>query len=129
MPAGSACNASTRAVELATALPFTEVMVSPVVRPAAWAGDGCPEQPAPLVAPAFVPLGTMQVETSPTLVLLCWVPQSIGMAAKMNSAIRKCTSEPAERVSSRLRAGLFFSARSSSPGSTSSRSVIPTILT
>ncbi len=83
----------------------------------------------PVVAPAFAPLGTMQASTEPTEVLFCWVPQTIGTKAKMNSAIRKCMSEPAERVSSRLRAGLFFSARSSSPGSISSRSVIPTILT
>ncbi len=41
----------------------------------------------------------------------------------------KCTVEPAASTTTRWRAGCFQKARPSSPGSTSSSEVIPTILT
>ena len=57
------------------------------------------------------------------------LPMNSELSRIRTTARMKCTVEPAASTTTRWRAGCLQKARSSSPGATSSRDVMPTILT
>ncbi len=126
MPAFCARIAAPSSFQVCTRVPPSAMILSPVRRPALTAGDAGSD----LAQLAAVMLDGTHGSMAPTVeefVLARPIP-----TARMNSSTKasaKCMNDPAASTIIRCQGGFLRNERGSSSGSTSSRAVIPTILT
>src|SRR5215472_3379349 len=99
---------------------------SPVRMPAAWAGD-CGFWPGEQGVWALD--GTQDTTVTTVVVGAVAEPMPTASTHSSTNAMTKCMNEPADSTITRCQAGLARRERDSSAGSTSSRLVIPVILT
>src|SRR5215467_848258 len=125
-PAGCIRMAFPISVQLCTGMPPILTILSPARTPAFLAGDA-----GSLAVQPEVRFAGTQVSIAPTAVVLLAVsrPTPAATTTSKNSASTKCMNDPALSTMIRCHPGLRRNDRGSSAGSTSSRSVIPTIFT